>query len=178
MNKFILATWLSRISFMVAIVLPLTLSLFPEQVFSRIWHFKNKSYRILGHIKVTIPDEMIAIKKTGKNSEKQDSFNILSADFQRTRFILLFAQLPDDKPFPMKKIFKSRGHRKMQDLPCHILNQECQWIQSYSGKNKYEENIFMTRERIWISFTGKPVERVHLLNVISKLEYKDQTDEN
>ncbi len=169
MNKFIIATWLSRISLMVAIAILLALH-FPEYVLSKLWHLKNGSHRIIGNIKVTIPKEMIAIKKTGKASEKYGSFNIVSADVKKTKFILSIFKFPEDKPFPMKKIFKSRGHRNMQDLPCHILNQECQWLKSYSGKNKYEENIFITKERIWISFTGKPEERTHLLNVISQME--------
>ncbi len=179
MNKYSFSTWVFRISILALTGVTFIPPSFYEVVVTKLWHLRHDSYRYLGNIKVTVPEDMI-IPRPLVPMETFDKFNMDKVDFENPSVFLSFTRFYETKDFEdsftFKKFLKTQGHTEVKDLSCNILGQECEWLQSYDGQktiDKYRETIFFKKEKIWITYRGNPEERIHFLNVISKLKYDD-----
>ncbi len=135
------------------------------------WHLLNPNPFIWDNIKISIPKSLVA--KEIKNNKNRRIIALVNYS-PKSQIAIYFAKLnnPSENE-PLKAIYQKMNFEFVEEKPCQILGQPCQWvIGKYKAENeeKYREDIFLNSHKIYISYQGPKDKLSYLDQVVSSLK--------
>jgi hypothetical protein len=156
----------------VAIVLfGITANLWGFKVYAFWWHLLNPNPFAWENIKISVPEDLVI--KDVKNDKNRKIIILVNYD-PNSQIAIYFAKLnnPSEND-PLKAIYQKMNFELIEEKPCKILNQTCQWVvgkYKEDDMEKYREDIFLSSHNVYISFQGPKDKQYYLNRVVSSLK--------
>jgi len=135
------------------------------------WHLLNPNPFEWKNIKISIPEDLVA--KDVKNKKSREIIALVNYS-PKSQVAIYFAKLnnPSEND-PLKAIYKKMNFELIEEKPCQIMGETCQWIVGKYKEDdveKYREDIFLNSHNIYISYQGPKDKLLYFNQVASSLK--------
>jgi hypothetical protein len=152
-------------------ILGITANFWGFKIYAFGWHFINPNPFVWENIKISVPADLVV--KDVKNNKKRKIISLINFE-PKSQVAIYFAKLNNpSEGDPLKAIYQKMKFEFVEEKPCQILGQPCQWVigkYKESEEEKYREDIFLNSHNVYISYQGSKDKRFYLDQIASSLQ--------
>lgn len=152
-------------------ILGITANFWGFKVYAFWWHVFNPNPFVWENIAITVPEDLVV--KDIKNDKNREIIALVNYE-PKSQVSIYFAKLKNtSENDPLKAIYQKMNFELVEEKPCQILGQACQWIvgkYKEDDEEKYREDIFLKSHNFYLSYQGPKDKLTYLTRIASSLK--------